>query len=100
MPLPDELVGVWISDPTDVEGISEFGNVILEFQPDGSLTYTIHAESTDQKMLLLCRVERGLIISTQPSAPAEEQTAYSIEADGKLTLWFHGRRAVYVRSDT
>jgi hypothetical protein len=36
MPLPDELLGAWISDPTDLDGISEFGNVSLEFVSDGS----------------------------------------------------------------
>ena len=99
MTLPDELTGTWISDPADRDAIKEFGSVTLDFDSDGSLTYTIH-ESKDQKIFMSCRVERGMLISTQPSAPREERTAYSIGADGKLTLWFQGRRAVYVRPDS
>jgi hypothetical protein len=97
--VPEELVGTWTSDASDRDTIDEFGNVSLEFEPDGSLTYTIHTESTDQKMFLSCQVEGGVIISTQPSAPREERTPYSIDPDGKLTLWFQGKRAVYVRAD-
>jgi hypothetical protein len=44
MALPHELLGAWMSDPTDLEGVEEFGNVSLEFTADGSLTYTIHAD--------------------------------------------------------
>jgi hypothetical protein len=72
MPLPDELVGAWISAPTDLDGISEFGNVSLEFGSDGSLKYTIHTEATDQIMLLSRRVEDGVLVSNQASAPHEE----------------------------
>ena len=99
MALPEELIGTWISDPADHDGLDYFGNVSLEFDSDGSLTYTIHAENTDQKMFLSCRVETGMLITTQPSAPREERTAYSIDGEGKLTLLFEGRRAVYVRSE-
>ena len=96
--LPDELIGTWISDPADHDGLDYFGNVSLEFDSDGSLTYTIHAENKDQKMFLSYQVEKGMLITTQPSAPREERTAYSIDREGKLTLLFEGRRAVYVRS--
>jgi hypothetical protein len=39
MALPDELIGPWISDPADHDGLDYFGNVTLEFDSDGSLTY-------------------------------------------------------------
>ena len=72
--LPAELLGSWISDPNDREGIDEFGNVSLTFEPDGSFTYTIHTESTDQKMFLTWQVEDGVLITNQPSAPRAQLT--------------------------
>ena len=99
MTLPDELAGTWISDPTDRDTIENIGNVSLGFDPDGSLKYTIHSESKDQKIFLSCRVEGGMIISTQPTAPREERTAYTIDSNGKLTLWFQGTPSVFVRAD-
>ena len=97
--LPAELLGSWISDPNDREGIDEFGNVSLTFEPDGSLTYTIHTESTDQKMFLTWQVKDGVLITNQPSAPREERTTDSIDAAGTLTLWYPGRPVVYIRGD-
>jgi len=97
--LPAELLGTWISDPNDRAGIDEFGNLSLEFVSDGSLKYTIHTEATDQIMLLSCRVEDGVLVSNQASAPREERTPYSIDSAGKLTVSFQGRRAVLIRAD-
>ena len=93
------MLGTWISDPNDRAGIDEFGNVSLTFEPNGSLTYTIHTESTDQKMFMTCRVEDGVLITNQPSAPREERTAYSIDAHGKLTLWYQRRPNGFIRAD-
>lgn len=95
----DELLGTWTSDPEDHEGIREFGRTTLEFEEDGQLTYTVHAEGKDQKMFLSFRVEGGTLITDQPSSPREERTAYSVGPDGKLTLWFGGQRSVYVREE-
>jgi hypothetical protein len=96
---PAELLGSWSSDSNDREANDEFGNVSLTFKPDGSLTYTIHAESTDQKMFLTWQVVDGVLITNQPSAPREERTTYSIDADGKLTLWYQGRPNGFIRAD-
>ncbi len=93
------LLGTWTSDPEDIEGHREFGRATLEFEEDGQLTYTVHAEGKDQKMFLTFRVEGGTLITDQPSSPREERTAYSIGADGKLILWFGGQRSVYVREE-
>lgn len=99
MRAPDQLIGTWVSDPEDEEGIREFGRVTLEFEEDGQLTYTVHAPGKDQKMFLCFRVEGGHLVTDQPSAPREERTAYSIGPNGKLTLWFGGQRSVYVRGE-
>ena len=98
--LPAELLGRWISDPNDQEGIDAFGKVSLEFVSDGSLKYTIHTDAKALIMLLSCRVEDGVLVSNQASAPGEERTPYSIDVDGKLTMSFQGRHAVYIRSNT
>ena len=87
-----------MNDPNDHEGIDEFANVSLEFQSDGSLKYTIHTEETDQIILLSCRAEDGVLISNQASRPRAERTPYSIDSDGKLTVSFGSRRAVYIRA--
>ena len=95
----DELVGTWVSDPEDVDGIRELGRATLDFEDDGQLTYTVHAKDRDQKMFLTFRVEGKTLVTDQPSSPREERTAYSIGPDGKLTLWFGGQRSVYLRED-
>jgi hypothetical protein len=93
----DLLMGAWVSDPEDQEGVQEFGHATLEFEEDGQLTYTVHAEGKDQKMFLVFRVEGDTLVTNQPSSPREEQTAYSFDPGGRLTLWFGGQRSVYVR---
>lgn len=93
------LLGTWISDPQDIEGAREFGRATLEFEGDGQLTYTVHADGKDQKMFLTFRVKGGLLVTDQPSSPREERTPFTIGPDGKLTLWFGGQRSVYVRQD-
>ncbi len=92
-----DLIGTWVSDPADAEGSHEFGRATIEFEPDGQLTYTVHTEGKDQKMFLTFRVDNGVLVTNQPSAPREERTAYTVTSDGKLVLWFGGQRSIYVR---
>jgi hypothetical protein len=95
----DQLIGTWVSDPEDVDGIQEFGRVTLEFDEEGQLTYTAHARGKDQTIFLTFRVEDGSLVTNQPSSPRQERTAFSIGPDGKLTRWFGGQRGVYLRED-
>lgn len=46
----DSLLGTWVNDREDTDSMEEFGRVTLEFNVDGRLTYTVHAEGKDQKM--------------------------------------------------
>ncbi len=92
-----ELLGTWVSDPEDEEGIREFGRVSLEFSEDGDLTYTIHGDDKDQKMFLTYSVEGNELVTDQPSRPQRERTAFSLTSEGRLTLWFGGQRSVYIR---
>jgi hypothetical protein len=93
------LVGKWRSDPEDPEGISEFGEVSLEFSPNAGLTYTVHGEEKRQIILLTYRVEGDVLITDQPSHPKEERTRFKITPGGKLILLHEHRPSAYVRID-
>ena len=80
------LVGVWVSDPSDVTGLRVYGSVTVEFTKTGRLIYTIHGDEKDQIMLLTYSVENGVIISDQPSSPSIERTRYSFAPHGRLLL--------------
>jgi hypothetical protein len=95
--LDQRLIGTWVSDPEDEEGIRELGRATIEFTEDGRLIYVIHGEEKDQKMFLTYSADDGVLVTDQPSEPREERTAYSITSDGRLTLSFGGRRSVYIR---
>ena len=95
----EQLVGKWRSDPENLDAIREYGDVSLDFLPNGGLTYTVHGEETRQIMLLTYRVEGDVLITDQPSAPKEERTRFEITSSGKLVLLYERRLSVYVRVD-
>ena len=84
------LLGAWAVDRTDARALAELGDVLLEFQEHGQLTYMIRCETKDQIILMRYKVEGDTIITDQPSSPQEERTAYSLSPDGILTLEFGG----------
>jgi hypothetical protein len=47
-----QIIGKWRSDPDHPEAIATYGDVSLDFSPNGALTYTIHTEGKRQIMLL------------------------------------------------
>jgi hypothetical protein len=94
-----QIVGTWRSDPDDHEAISEYGDVSLEFSPNGGLKYTVHTEGKRQIMLLAYRVEGNALVTDQPSDPKEERTMFEIRADGKLILLHEHRPSTYVRAN-
>jgi hypothetical protein len=94
-----QLVGKWRSDPEDPEAISEYGDVSLDFLPNGGLTYTVRAEGKREIMLLTYRVEGDVLITDQPSHPKEERTRFEIKPCGKLVLLYEHRPSTYVRVD-
>ena len=51
------LRGVWVVGASDSRAIAEFGNVILNFQDGGRLTYTIRSGTKDQMINLVYKVE-------------------------------------------
>jgi hypothetical protein len=76
------LVGAWRSDPEDLEAISQYGDVSLDFAQSGALTYTIHCEEKRQIILLTYRVEGDVLITDQPSDPKEQRTKFEITPFG------------------
>src|SRR6267154_6837473 len=93
-----QLVGKWKSDPDDLAAINEYGDVSLNFSPNGALTYTVHTEGKRQIMLLTYRIEGDLLITDQPSDQKEERTRFEIRPDGKLVL-LYDLPSRYVRAD-
>lgn len=83
-----QLIGRWRTDPTDSAALSTFGEVVLTFGADGKLAYVVNAGNKQQVILLLYRVEDSVLITTQPSAPREERSRFSILSDGRLVV--HG----------
>ena|SRR5258705_9837938 len=96
--ISSQLVGSWITDPTDKEALDEYGSTTLVFTESGDLRYIIHAEGKDQVMLLTYRIDRGTLITNQPSDPKEERTDFFFTPDGKLVLDYGGSKTHYVRS--
>ena|ERR1044072_5733060 len=92
-----ELVGRWETDPTDANAINEYGRTTLVFGGDGSLTYIIHVEGKDQVMVMTYRIEDSILITDQPSHPAEERTSFTITPEGDLVLDYGGTKSRYVR---
>jgi hypothetical protein len=92
-----QITGTWRSDPDDPAAIRMYGDVSLDFSPNGRLTYTIHAEGNRQIMLLAYRIEGDVLITDQPSDPKEASTKFDITSTGKLVLHYGNRPSTYVR---
>ncbi|WP_342248680.1 hypothetical protein [Sphingomonas sp. OTU376] len=90
------LAGRWAVDPTDATTIGELGDAVLQFDPDGRLTYTIRLPDKDQIMLLTYRVQGNIIITDQPSHPDEQRSEFEVTED-KLMVAFGGQRSHFVR---
>jgi hypothetical protein len=97
-PTTNQLVGRWITDPTDDSNARRYGSVSMQFSADGNLTYTLHTENENRVMLLTYRVDGETIVSNQPSNPRQERTRFTITPDGKLVLTNNGIRTRYIKA--
>jgi hypothetical protein len=95
--ISSQLIGRWVTDPTDKEAVNQFGLTTLVFTDNGELRYIIHAEGKDQIMLLTYRIDNSTLVTNQPSDPREERTDFSFTLDGKLVLDYRGTKGRYVR---
>jgi hypothetical protein len=83
------FVGAWTIDEADERARAELGDVLLEFDETGRLTYVIRGKESDQVIKLRYQVDGDTIVTDQPSAPQTERTSFS--CDGRtLTLSFGG----------
>lgn len=92
------LIGRWATDPNDTDSLREYGRTTLDFGPDGKLTYIIHGDGKDDIMLLTYRIDGGMIVTNQPSAPNEEYSAFTVTPEGVLIIEFGGIQSRYVRT--
>ena len=80
------FIGAWRIDPSDRWSLREYGNVSLQFENNGKLTYTIELPKKKQIMLLTYRVDGNWLVTDQPSHPKEERTEFYFTDDGRLAL--------------
>jgi hypothetical protein len=75
------IVGQWELDHQEARGRAELGDVTLNFDDKGSLTYVVRGHEKDQIIKLRYTIDGDTIITDQPSAPRIERTAFSLEDD-------------------
>jgi hypothetical protein len=85
-----KLTGKWVMDQTDHHALMLFGDIALEFDEDGGLTYIIRRDGKQQIIFLRYYVDGHTLITDQPSHPRFERTTFSISDDGLLVLAFDG----------
>ncbi len=84
------LVGVW-------EAAGEEPRT-AEFHADGTLTYTIDFGERSLVMEMIWRIEGGIMVIDQPSAPGEERSVYRLVDHDTLVLEHGGESFTYVRT--
>jgi hypothetical protein len=94
----EQLIGEWISDPTDSESLRKYGKVSMSFKDDGRLVYRIHTSGETKIMLLTYRVQGETLITNQMSSPQEERTVFSITLEGKLMLVYRDNPSYFIRT--
>jgi hypothetical protein len=95
-PSSADLIGTWAPAPDDVRACEVYGDVILTFEPTGTLIYTIVQDDVLQKILLSYRVEGDQLITNQPSAPREERAQFTITS-GQLWMKSEGIVSRWIR---
>lgn len=95
----EPLLGSWETAPDDVRALEVYGRVIMTFEPNGDLVYTVVSEDCLQHMHLTYRTEGNFLVTDQASAPGEERSEFWLSPTGEL--WLKHDRIVsrYVRSD-
>ena len=87
----ERLVGVWL--------LPNEGTRTAEFHSDGSLTYTIHLGDRALVLELTWRLAGGMIVSSPPSVPSqEERSAYHFEGPDTLVLDHGDESFTYIRN--
>ena len=69
----------------------------MKFKDDGQLIYRIHLVGETKISILTYRIQNGLLITNQPSAPREGQTGYTITPEDKLILDYGFSTSRFIR---
>jgi hypothetical protein len=89
-----KLIGSWRTDPNDNISLSEYGDVSLRFDANGTLVYTVYLPTGTQVIFLTYRLDANWLVTDQPSSPREERTEFFIMSDGRLALKAFGAATV------
>lgn len=92
------LIGRWVIISTDSHALEIFGDVLLNFEEGGNLTYITRSDDKQQIMRMRYEVDGRTIITDQPSAPRVERTPFSFSENGLLTLLFGGEAVTFRRA--
>ena len=96
-----QILGVWVLDPKgdNKKIIEAFGNIAMQFQDDGKLSYWIQGDESKQYVFLDYEIRGNEIVTNQPTAPREETTQFQFDKD-KLILNYNGMQGHFVRKST
>jgi hypothetical protein len=90
------LVGTWKTDQRKPFDEAQDGDVVVNFNEDGTANYSIYYPEKRDIVHLTYIVEADHIITKQgDSAPLKTQFAF--ERDGSLLLWFNGVKGRFLR---
>ena len=96
-PAISSLLGKWVTDPADVRALEVYGRVVIQFEANGALVYSIRQADRAQEIFLTYYLDGDELVTNQPSAPRAERSRYQVTADGKLCLEQDGIVSRYVR---
>ena len=77
----NSLVGKWRIDPDDNVGIELYGNVIMDFKPNGDYIYSIFEGNTEKRLLLKYKINGNVLITDQPSHEKTEETFFKFKTE-------------------
>ena len=92
-----ELFGRWETDPTDHDGIAQYGKSTIYFGHDGRMAYVVHSSARDEVIRLTYEIDGDALITDQPSTPSVQRTHFEFTLDGRLVLSLFGRESRYVK---
>jgi len=81
------LFGEWELVRTDAVPADVGEGVRMRFTPDGALDFAFLGPEKDQIVRMVFKVRGRRIITDQPSHPRIEESEYSIEPNGLLSLY-------------
>ncbi|MDB4940248.1 MAG: hypothetical protein JWO40_673 [Candidatus Doudnabacteria bacterium] len=97
-----QIIGIWVLAPDgdNKKAYNKFGDVTMNFQADGKLTYSTSEGDKNQYIFLTYQIEGDYLVTNQPSAPREERTKIKLTNDGKLHMLYDGIEGVFVKKNT